>query len=141
MSLLFRECRCLFFLMIRRPPRSTRTDTLFPYTTLFRSPVHIDTGRVDLIGVQRSCGNDFLHLSDRDLARCRHVRIEVPRRLSIDEIAFGIGFPGLHDREIGAQPGLPDIERAFELRSEEHTSELQSLMRNSYAVFCLKKKN
>src|SRR3546814_1136904 len=51
-------------------------------------PVHIDTGRVDLIGVQRSCGNDFLHLSDRDLARCRHVRIEVPRRLSIDEIAF-----------------------------------------------------
>src|SRR3546814_1021836 len=53
--------------------------------------------------------------SDLDLARCRHVRIEVPRRLSIDEIAFGIGFPGLHDREIGAQPGLPDIERAFEL--------------------------
>src|SRR3546814_1102596 len=141
--------------MSRRPPSSTRTDTLFPYTSPIRSarqrpgppsvrvsipsgarlltrtggskldllvigrarddPVHIDTGRVDLIGVQRSCGNDFLHLSDRDLARCRHVRIEVPRRLSIDEIAFGIGFPGLHDREIGAQPGLPDIERAFEL--------------------------
>src|SRR3546814_7929747 len=54
---------------------------------------------LDLIGVQRSCGNDFLNLSDRDLARCRHVRIEVPRRLSIDEIAFGIGFPGLHRSE------------------------------------------
>src|SRR3546814_5372605 len=53
--------------------------------------------------------------SDLHRARWRHVRIEVPRRLSIEEIAFGIGFPGLHDREIGAQPGLPDIERAFEL--------------------------
>src|SRR3546814_18412949 len=91
---------CFFFLMLRRPPRSTRTDTLFPYTTLFRSP-----------------------------SKKEHYRI-------------------LHRK--------PDLWFWFELtlhcsyvkyanlvilhRSEEHTSELQSLMRNSYAVFCLKKK-
>src|SRR3546814_4448129 len=74
---------CLCFLMIRRPPRSTRTDTLFPYTTLFRSLRHG--------------------------ARCCAAQQQQGR------------FGRL-------------------LRSEEHTSELQSLMRNSYAVFCLKKK-
>src|SRR3546814_9384164 len=73
--------------MIRRPPRSTRTDTLFPYTTLFRSAARI----ADLVGIV-------------------------------------VGHIG------GAV-------RRFRLRSEEHTSELQSLMRTSYAVFCLKKKN
>src|SRR3546814_8119007 len=81
-----------FFLMIRRPPRSTRTDTLFPYTTLFRSLV----GDVLIEGRPvRNCWPGF------ELARHR----VSPRR-----------------------------------RSEEHTSELQSLMRISYAVFCLKKK-
>src|SRR3546814_5226221 len=95
-----------FFLIIRRPPRSTRTDTLFPYTTLFRS-------------------------------------VEGPDRSP-------------HDDRIGPQIGegaraFPAIERCSMLylgrqarwwsRSEEHTSELQSLMRISYAVFCLKKKN
>src|SRR3546814_20863201 len=78
----------VFFLMIRRPPRSTRTDTLFPYTTLFRS-----------VGAR--------------LRQC-------------DTVGFGID----------AEQQLP----GFDLRSEEHTSELQSLMRISYAVFCLKKK-
>src|SRR3546814_2578366 len=80
--------------MIRRPPRSTRTDTLFPYTTLFRSAsVHChEAGR--------------LHGMDDNLAVARHA---VP------------------------------VQHAP--RSEEHTSELQSLMRISYAVFCLKKKN
>src|SRR3546814_1151809 len=88
--------------MIRRPPRSTRTDTLFPYTTLFRSP--------------------------HDVAR-RHVE---KLRAFVDEA--------------GNQPGTGDAVdfRAFTgnplHRSEEHTSELQSLMRNAYAVFCLKKK-
>src|SRR3546814_5222758 len=74
---------CFFFLMIRRPPRSTRTDTLFPYTTLFRS--------------------------GRPRARTWPLRTD--------------------DRRVDSRP-----------RSEEHTSELQSLMRISYAVFCLKKK-
>src|SRR3546814_6519459 len=80
---------CLFFfLMIRRPPRSTRTDTLFPYTTLFRSGLRVGDG---LHGMVPSC--------------------EAGARL------------------LSRNP-----------RSEEHTSELQSLMRISYAVFCLKKK-
>src|SRR3546814_5933788 len=80
----------VLFLMIRRPPRSTRTDTLFPYTTLVRSPRRGDRQR--------------------------------PRLL-----------PGRR------RPRLPLPDRARQ-RSEEHTSELQSLMRISYAVFCLKKK-
>src|SRR3546814_5206268 len=97
--------------MIRRPPRSTRTDTLFPYTTLFRSA---------------------------RAALCSHVGSEGPR--------------------IKRQPSVPRCRRrrrregavrahrlnkasALARRSEEHTSELQSLMRISYAVFCLKKKN
>src|SRR3546814_5482958 len=92
----------LFFLMIRRPPRSTRTDTLFPYTTLFRS--HSD-----------GCGC-WLHLQAPESRRDLIVPRWVGRRPDISE-------PASHDR-----------------RSEEHTSELQSLMRISYAVFCLKKK-
>src|SRR3546814_1429141 len=83
--------------MIRRPPRSTRTDTLLPYTTLFRS---ICAGDAEF-------GLLFWQPNDRALV--------MPRRLS----------------------RLPGFEHA---RSEEHTSELQSLMRISYAVFCLKKK-
>src|SRR3546814_7363119 len=85
----------LFFLIVRRPPRSTRTDTLFPYTTLFRSRLG-----------QRIEERDVLAL----------------------EIAHRIG-------------AVRPVGRAVRTRSEEHTSELQSLMRISYAVFCLKKKN
>src|SRR3546814_17636609 len=84
----------VFFLMIRRPPRSTRTDTLFPYTTLFRA-----------VGARRA--------ADRRLVDVDHL---------VEQF----------------QPGHR-LERR-RLRSEEHTSELQSLMRISYAVFCLKKK-
>src|SRR3546814_10239156 len=103
--------------MIRRPPRSTRTDTLFPYTTLFRSVfgrdcVRRDTGdRVCLQINQRNIvlrENLVISLFER-----RPLRAERMRR-------FGWG--------------------EFLGRSEEHTSELQSLMRISYAVFCLKKK-
>src|SRR3546814_3371164 len=85
-----------FFLMIRRPPRSTRTDTLFPYTTLFRSPM------------SSGCST------------------RIP--------------PGPVGR--GPAPDASKIKsrRGRNPRSEEHTSELQSLMRISYAVFCLKKK-
>src|SRR3546814_5763170 len=84
-------CVCLFFLMIRRSPSSTRTDTRFPYTTLFRSA------------------------DEPDRLRSGAVPQEV-ENLVRDELQRGAG------------------------RSEEHTSELQSLMRISYAVFCLKKK-
>src|SRR3546814_10291714 len=97
-----------FFLMIRRPPRSTRTDTLFPYTTLFRSHRRADRARgaLDLVG------------RDVVVAEDGHARV------GDDLLAAG---------------QLVDIVRRD--RSEEHTSELQSLMRISYAVFCLKKKN
>src|SRR3546814_17492643 len=86
----------VFFLMIRRPPRSTRTDTLFPYTTLFRSG-HARTPPFPATASRPCC----------------------PAR------------PDRPPRRSGETQG----------RSEEHTSELQSLMRISYAVFCLKKKN
>src|SRR3546814_2920985 len=85
----------LFFLMIRRPPRSTRTDTLFPYTTLFRSPN------------RRPPWADLPLPESKPLSSWNTACRPSPRS---------------------------------SVRSEEHTSELQSLMRNSYAVFCLKKK-
>src|SRR3546814_11811879 len=98
-----------FFLMIRRPPRSTRTDTLFPYTTLFRSPA--DAGRWDQAAPD--VGDGGAH-PQRPLSwRSGTVR------------------PGRCGHGGNRGPGG---------RSEEHTSELQSLMRISYAVFCLKKK-
>src|SRR3546814_10859075 len=92
--------------MIRRPPRSTRTDTLFPYTTLFRSKERLSHA----LQAQRPAL--WTHPDRRDTLSTRRP---------------GLGRP----HRIGADPG----------RSEEHTSELQSLMRISYAVFCLKKKN
>src|SRR3546814_4941749 len=98
--------------MIRRPPRSTRTDTLFPYTTLFRSLAH-------LLGV----GTLGTGLHARGLLQ----QDRRGRRLG-DESEGAIRIRGDHARNRKAR------------RSEEHTSELQSLMRISYAVFCLKKK-
>src|SRR3546814_10418484 len=95
--------------MIRRPPRSTRTDTLFPYTTLFRSRPHPD-----------GAGGCWLLNPVRPVAAVRRAAIR-PRR---------DGGPALVVWRGGQLLG----------RSEEHTSELQSLMRISYAVFCLKKK-
>src|SRR3546814_2756893 len=102
---------CFFFLMTRRPPRSTRTDTLFPYTTLFRS-----------LGLLRL-----------------DIRSRVPH---VD----GGAHPGQRARRLPRQ-SQPDHRTRRPgrgapggVRSEEHTSELQSLMRISYAVFCLKKK-
>src|SRR3546814_10204519 len=101
--------------MIRRPPRSTRTDTLFPYTTLFLS----------LSGLHSCASASFR-------------RVCAPPRM----LATGIAFAERHDEH-----AAPDDDRARtraaldenRARSEEHTSELQSLMRISYAVFCLKK--
>src|SRR3546814_4689053 len=115
----------LFFLMIRRPPRSTRTDTLFPYTTLFRS------------GVRR---DHRLHAAD--MRHNAFGRLAV--RLAAEDAATERGSHRHRAYEVGrrtiAQPrGFAD-ELVEPRRSEEHTSELQSLMRSSYAVFCLKKK-
>src|SRR3546814_1466199 len=92
--------------MIRRPPRSTRTDTLFPYTTLFRSP-----GRGTPSARTEDTGQGLLVAGDH-------------RRTVVEG----------DDRPL-------DQLRLLDQRSEEHTSELQSLMRISYAVFCLKQKN
>src|SRR3546814_13315604 len=92
-----RDICSIFFLMRRRPPRSTRTDTLFPYTTLFRS-----------------VGDDQPTYALR-LIKCQLLRDRTAHRMTDQQTALD--------------------------RSEEHTSELQSLMRISYAVFCLKKKN
>src|SRR3546814_6565806 len=102
--------------MIRRPPRSTRTDTLFPYTTLFRSRLVGELERPFISGVAERPG---LRLVIGHAER-------VPRAPA--------------PRAIGHGPAqrLQRLLRAA--RSEEHTSELQSLMRISYAVFCLKKK-
>src|SRR3546814_7865656 len=100
------------FLMIRRPPRSTRTDTLFPYTTLFRS------GHAD-------------RLAERGIARQRDLQLAM---LVADQPLLA---PRLFPCRVRrAARGAGDLGR-----SEEHTSELQSLMRISYAVFCLKKQN
>src|SRR3546814_3565504 len=107
--------------MIRRPPRSTRTDTLFPYTTLFRSPERrqrregVAQGGV-LAEVQRGA------VTGVELAQRTSGRFTAIRRWR------GVGFDVIP--ETGFQHH----------RSEEHTSELQSLMRNSYAVFCLNTK-
>src|SRR3546814_1389959 len=98
-----------FFLMIRRPPRSTRTDTLFPYTTLFRSRIRDDHGPNALAGFGSAKGSNEEAYLFQKLVR--------------------LGF------------GTNNVDHCTRLcRSEEHTSELQSLMRISYAVFCLKKK-
>src|SRR3546814_1024871 len=91
----------IFFLMIRRPPRSTRTDTLFPYTTLFRSRAVV---RYEAITEEPGMDDP-----DRGDTRCAMKPLAAPVLIA-------------------------------RCRSEEHTSELQSLMRISYAVFCLKKK-
>src|SRR3546814_4256689 len=93
--------------MIRRPPRSTRTDTLFPYTTLFRSPMSLLDDR-----------NGRLFILQSGL-------VDTQAPLTSDKTLFH-----------SAQP----VGTSTRMRSEEHTSELQSLMRISYAVFCLTKK-
>src|SRR3546814_4141719 len=107
--LLYTIANLFFFLMIRRPPRSTRTDTLFPYTTLFRS-LRIDRRQYRAVRVRRAA---MVSIAPGQLRR----------------LWCGGDRAGGHDG------------RQRHNRSEEHTSELQSLMRISYAVFCLKKKN
>src|SRR3546814_1799876 len=111
--------------MIRRPPSSTRTDTLFPYTTLFRSGSEVDlamqaaTQLGDKVRVVSMPSTDVF---DRQPAQYRESVL-----------------PDACRRRVAIEAGISDFWRKY--RSEEHTSELQSLMRISYAVFCLKKKN
>src|SRR3546814_6659821 len=113
------------FLMLRRPPRSTRTDTLFPYTTLFRSADDVAAG--DLVAIL-DAGDEAHDRGDLRVGKG-----------AIAEFVARIDDLDPHRRRIGVGDAAP---RRFACmpRSEEHTSELQSLMRISYAVFCLKKK-
>src|SRR3546814_5406351 len=106
--------------MIRRPPRSTRTDTLFPYTTLFRSNTHEAR-------LMAEAGADII-VAHMGLTTKGKIGAKTAR--SLDECVQEIGEIARVCRQVNS-----------EIRSEEHTSELQSLMRISYAVFCLKKKN
>src|SRR3546814_10277625 len=114
--------------MIRQPPRSTRFDTLFPYTTLFRSGVDVEADRVHVVRPDEEADE-----ADRD-HRVGHAEIAEDRlaREGRDDMADDAEARQDHDVDLG-MPEEPE-------RSEEHTSELQSLMRISYAVFCLKKK-
>src|SRR3546814_13977520 len=114
----------VFFLLIRRPPKSTRTDTLFPYTALFRSLLGRRGDGIDRL--QGYEGN--AEESDRDREDGRG------ERRASGAAAQGDALPGLMRLPSRVRDGRR------EARSEEHTSELKSLMRISYAVFCLKKK-
>src|SRR3546814_3236443 len=168
--------------MIRRPPRSTRTDTLFPYTTLFRSR-GLGIQASDNIGMLRALGREPLFIRETrmdsvygvvnlmDAALAAAPEITVPTLLlygAQDEVVpaeptfqfwrslpaeaaasrrFGYYPEGWHMllRDLQADTVIADVaawthDPQAPLRSEEHTSELQSLMRISYAVFCLKKK-
>src|SRR3546814_10473111 len=103
--------------MLRRPPRSTRTDTLFPYTTLFRSRIELRFRK--LCAASRIARRKQIERDRPKPSRALRLRAQLIARL--------------------AATALRVCELARKLRSEEHTSELQSLMRISYAVFCLKK--
>src|SRR3546814_2708364 len=112
--------------MVRRPPRSTLTDTLFPYTTLFRSP---GAHQVEDYGAQHQQRNDDCDSHHPSCAWRNSPNMQ------------GDLGPGSTRHAGTHQPNWGDHIAKIPLgRSEEHTSELQSLMRISYAVFCLKKK-
>src|SRR3546814_6388886 len=114
--------------MIRRPPRFTRTDTRLPYTTRFRSDFDSQTG----LGVSANVGGRSVVVGNK--AQMKRVGVDPsPLSVTADERrrnGAGVMFVAVD----GKLAGL------LAVRSEEHTSELQSLMRISYAVFCLKKK-
>src|SRR3546814_1124545 len=108
--------------MVPRPPRSTRTDTLFPYTTLFRSGVSMVRAEEKIKAVSATADQAAqLQVGQGDSL------------LQVERVSYTYG-----DRPMEVRRGLYVTERFH--RSEEHTSELQSLMRISYAVFCLKNK-
>src|SRR3546814_8190614 len=123
--------------MIRRPPRSTRTDTLFPYTTLFRSRRGLPP-RAPNAARRRRGGGDAVTLlpaitEDAFLGgRVKLRQPEVGYRAAIDPVLLAAAVPAVAGERVA--------DLGCGVRSEEHTSELQSLMRISYAVFCLKNK-
>src|SRR3546814_3404319 len=124
-----------FFLMIRRPPRSKRTDTLFPYTTLFRSqgPERLGKQRMNIRWLAPILAVPLLGTAeplslDIEVSGLRSERGMI--RICLFHTAED--FPDCTGNAQAIKVSIP--------RSEEHTSELQSLMRISYAVFCLKKK-
>src|SRR3546814_6842252 len=136
--------------MIRRPPRSTRTYTRFPYTTLFRSILGLEIIDRHLVGDRREQAADEAHVvipgQPRNAAvaalqfhAVRMRRQIVEQRAVRDRDAVRETRRAAAVLEIAGLAGLLLGERR-DGRSEEHTSELQSLMRISYAVFCLKKK-
>src|SRR3546814_5820218 len=116
--------------MIRRPPRSTRPDTLFPHTTLFRS---MAMRRIDDDDIDAGTGQLF----DTLIGALAHTHRGSNTQLARGVLAGG-GVLGVLDDVLDRRQA-PQLEFVVH-RSEEHTSELQSLMRISYAVFCLKKK-
>src|SRR3546814_6478183 len=113
--------------MRRRPPRSTRTYTLFPYTTLFRSGLDLRQ-----VGAATRDGTEGLAVVEAD-----RLHPELVDRIGQRQDLDAAGAEALELRTLLQCPDLLAADR----RSEEHTSELQSLMRISYAVFCLKNKN
>src|SRR3546814_9393459 len=119
--------------MERRPPRSTRTDTLFPYTTPFRAE---PGGGLQIIGVMEV---------DAVLGPAHELEIFILRNMLVHEedVVLEWARDQFPDQSLFSNDGrLQQIAAPQKVeRSEEHTSELQSLMRISYAVFCLKKKN
>src|SRR3546814_6182830 len=114
--------------MIRRPPRSTRTDTLFPYTTLFRSVTR------DVVS--------FYNIGGALTGSAADVKLQTlkARLTGGDQRAVAVLVSAEDSDNNPAQPAIQAFLRDLGARSEEHTSELQSLMRISYAVFCLNKK-
>src|SRR3546814_1111667 len=128
--------------MKRRPPRSTRTDTLFPYTTLFRS-------RFLSVAHVPGTGHALVLPGHQRLAQPHQRHLLLRAHVQPAAVAAGIDLAAQVDRarvvlrlREAALVGQRDHQRgvAHRARSEEHTSELQSLMRKSYAVFCLQKK-
>src|SRR3546814_2879880 len=117
--------------MLRRPPRSPRTDTLFPITTLFRSPWPGASG-----SAARAGSDGGMKTENRLVSSGRkRMKFRAIIAAACTVLAISIAGPVLA-RDGGGQTVTKNFER-----SEEHTSELQSLMRTSYAVFCLKKQN
>src|SRR3546814_3701462 len=126
--------------MIRRPPRSTRTDTLFPYTTLCRSLDAAPAEAAVVLGERHPQQAEFRHvapgvaapafgLAHRVEAHLESVAVRYETRHALAQQALLVAIVEIH------------LYPSAQSRSEEHTSELQSLMRISYAVFCLTKKN
>src|SRR3546814_961388 len=133
--------------MIRRPPRSTRTDTLFPYTTLFRSisaegtedPVCHLAAR----GRRMRPGDIMVLVRRRNIflnALVRELKVLGVPVAGVDRMRLTEQLAVMDLVALGRVLLLPDDDLSLACRSEEHTSELQSLLRISYAVFCLKKK-